>query len=605
MSHLGDNLADPGRLPLLEHPTRVEANAAVRYALNYVTFNYSFLFATWADWERELDWMALSGVNLMLVANGEEAVWQRTLRRLGYSDHEIAAFIPGPAYTAWWLMGNLEGTGGPMSQGMIDRRSDLKRHLIARMRELGIEPLVPGFYGMVPTTLPGKVHARILDQGKWQCFQRPSILDPNDPQFARVAAIYYEEVKALYGAKLKYFSGDPFHEGGNFSGVDLPHAGVAIQKAMQAAFPGSTWVLQGWYDNPLKELIEGTDRPHLLVQELMGEATRNWETRHAYEGTPFLWCCVNNFGEKPGVFGGLQRYADETYRVRTSPYASYYKGVGFMSEGIFNNPVAYDLALELGWHQEHVDVARWLPGYIRYRYGRDDLDLEAAWSGLLKTAYTFENANGPENVLCSRPAHPVHTVSTWGSLKIGYDPSVFSGAVDRFCAAAERFNGSETYRLDRLPLLLQRNSNTAFALAQSIDRSLDQRDRKAFEAASKAFLALGLETERLVDTEPRYRLESYRQRALAYGETPEEKAICVRSAMALISYWGGDDRSHDELHDYACKALAGMMGSYDVARWRAYFEAVERDWDRPQTIVPDFYAWERQWAERASQSAAP
>jgi hypothetical protein len=27
-----------------------------------------------------------------------------------FTDLEIAAFIPGPGYTAWWLMGNLEGS---------------------------------------------------------------------------------------------------------------------------------------------------------------------------------------------------------------------------------------------------------------------------------------------------------------------------------------------------------------------------------------------------------------------------------------------------------------------------------------------------------------
>ena len=37
-----------------------------RYALNYCTYNYTYSFYDWNDWERELDWMALNGVNLML-----------------------------------------------------------------------------------------------------------------------------------------------------------------------------------------------------------------------------------------------------------------------------------------------------------------------------------------------------------------------------------------------------------------------------------------------------------------------------------------------------------------------------------------------------------
>ncbi|EKC68111.1 alpha-N-acetylglucosaminidase, partial [human gut metagenome] len=123
MSHMGDNLGPVDDLPLPEAPVKVTTDLDYRYALNYCTFNYSMSFYTWEDWERELDWMALHGVNLMLVANGAEAVWQNTLRRLGYSEKRIASFLSGPAYNAWWLMGNLEGWGGPMPQSQIDART--------------------------------------------------------------------------------------------------------------------------------------------------------------------------------------------------------------------------------------------------------------------------------------------------------------------------------------------------------------------------------------------------------------------------------------------------------------------------------------------------
>ena len=349
--------------------------ARERYALNYCTFNYTMSFYSWDDRQHELDWMALSGVNLMLVANGEEAVWRNTLQRLQYSDEEISRFIPGPAYTAWWLMGNLEGVGGPMSNAMIERRSEMQARMITRMHSLGIEPVLPGFYGMVPASLGQKLKAHIVDQGKWSGFHRPGILDPTDPEFARVAGIYYEELKKLYGPDIHFFSGDPFHEGGVMAGVDLGRSGVAIQSAMQDHFPGSTWVLQGWIENPRKELIAATDKSHVLVQELFGEQTRNWEIRGAYEGTPFVWCCIDNFGERPGLYGRLQHYSDEVHRARTGDLGRYVQGTGIMPEGIDNNPVAYDLVLELAWHSDHVDAAQWLEGYVAYRYGRTDPDI--------------------------------------------------------------------------------------------------------------------------------------------------------------------------------------------------------------------------------------
>ena len=257
----GDNLSALPALPAIEQPVRIEANALHRYALNYCTFNYTMSFYSWQDWEHELDWMALNGVNLMLVANGEEAVWQGTLRRLGLSDAQIADFIPGPGYTAWWLMGNLEGFGGPMTPGMIASRSDLQRRIISRMRSLGIEPVLPGFYGMVPSSLKSRLNAHIVPQGAWASFSRPDILDPTDPAFARVAGIYYEEMAKLYGANLHYFSGDPFHEGGVMAGVDLGRAGAAIQAAMQAHFSRLDLGAAGM----ARKSPQGTDRRHRQI----------------------------------------------------------------------------------------------------------------------------------------------------------------------------------------------------------------------------------------------------------------------------------------------------------------------------------------------------
>jgi alpha-N-acetylglucosaminidase len=602
MSHLGDNLSDPHSIPEVARPFRADSWARLRYALNYCTFNYTMSFYSWDDWQHELDWMALSGVNLMLVANGEEAVWRNTMRALGYGEADIAAFIPGPACTAWWLMGNLEGTGGPMSGAMIDRRADAKRRILARMRELGIEPLMPGFYGMVPAAMAARSKAHIVTQGLWSGFNRPAILDPTDPEFGRVAAVYYGEVKKLYGDGFTYFSGDPFHEGGIMEGVDLGRAGKAVQDAMTRSFPGAVWVLQGWLENPRKELIASADKSHVLVQELFGEQTSNWEKRGAYEGTPFVWCCIDNFGERPVIFGPLRRFCDEVERARTGPFAKYLQGTGIMPEGIANNPAAYDLALELSWHADHVDPSKWIGGYEAYRYGAADDAVAEAWKGLLATAYGG-SGGGPEPVLCARPEDPPGPASHWASLDVPYDPAAFEAAVAKFESAAPRFASSETYRIDLATFRLQVIYNRALVAARGASAAMGRRDRQAFEGSAARLLGLGGDAERILGAEPVFSLRSYQERALAYGRTDAERRQCLRDAIALVTYWAGDSRGEGELHDCAFKALAGMMDSYSVGRWREYYADVRLN--RPDTASarPDFFSWERRWADANSDPA--
>lgn len=47
-----------------------------RYYQNVCTVSYSFVWWDWPRWEREIDWMALNGINLPLAFTGQEAIWQ-------------------------------------------------------------------------------------------------------------------------------------------------------------------------------------------------------------------------------------------------------------------------------------------------------------------------------------------------------------------------------------------------------------------------------------------------------------------------------------------------------------------------------------------------
>jgi alpha-N-acetylglucosaminidase len=136
-------------------------------------------------WQRELDWMALNGINLALASViGQECVWRNVMGRMGQTEPEIRQFIAGPAFEPWWLMDNLEAWGGPVWDRWIENRRQLQTQILGHMRSLGIAPVFQGFYGMVPSTL--KKHypkAAIVDTGEWCMFSRPPMLLPGDPLF--------------------------------------------------------------------------------------------------------------------------------------------------------------------------------------------------------------------------------------------------------------------------------------------------------------------------------------------------------------------------------------------------------------------------------------
>lgn len=78
-----------------------------------------------------------------LALTGTESVWRNVLLKLGYTKDEINEFVAGPGFTAWWLMNNLEGWGGPNPESWYTRQEKLQKKIVKRMREYGIEPVLP------------------------------------------------------------------------------------------------------------------------------------------------------------------------------------------------------------------------------------------------------------------------------------------------------------------------------------------------------------------------------------------------------------------------------------------------------------------------------
>lgn len=327
-SWTGQNIQIVDVLPTVADKIRVEATLPLRYYLNYCTYSYSMAYWDWDKWEEEIDWMAMQGINMPLVSViGQYAVWQNTLARLGYSKDEILNFLPGPGYEAWWLMGNLEGFGGPVSQQFIDRQTELQRKMLQRMREYGMKPILQGFYGMVPNNMIQKYpKADIRDIGKWITYQRPAFLVPTDSLFPKVAKIYYEEQEKLFGQAL-YFAGDPFHEGGNAKGVNITESASIIYQSMKERNPKAAWVLQGWGGNPSTELLNGLKQGEAVILDLMACGRPQWggvpsSVAHRSEGYlhhNWIWCSLPNFGGRVGIYGKLNSYATGVVVAKNHP----------------------------------------------------------------------------------------------------------------------------------------------------------------------------------------------------------------------------------------------------------------------------------------------
>ncbi len=134
----------PASAPLPQSASTHETPFTWRYINNFTVSGYTTPNWTWPEWQAELDQLAAHGVNMALVTVGQEAAWYETFQDFGYTADEVRNWIVPPAHQPWQWLGNMQATNSGVTASLIERRAALGRKIIARMRELGITPVVPG-----------------------------------------------------------------------------------------------------------------------------------------------------------------------------------------------------------------------------------------------------------------------------------------------------------------------------------------------------------------------------------------------------------------------------------------------------------------------------
>lgn len=152
----GSSLNLPEVLPLpIKKVTKISPYK-YRYYFNYCTFNYTMSWWDFERWQKEIDFMALHGINMPLAVTGQNSVWQRVYNKLGFTNEELETFFSGPAYFNWFWMGNLDGWGGPLPQSFMDKHEELQKNILYAERSLGMNPILPAFTGHVPPNFSEK-----------------------------------------------------------------------------------------------------------------------------------------------------------------------------------------------------------------------------------------------------------------------------------------------------------------------------------------------------------------------------------------------------------------------------------------------------------------
>ncbi|WP_353942179.1 alpha-N-acetylglucosaminidase [Streptomyces sp. HUAS MG91] len=597
----GSQLGLPQRLPAPSRPLERATSLPHRFALNDTNDGYTAPFAGWSYWERELDVLALHGCNEVLVIAGMEAVYHRVLKDFGYSDEESRAWLPAPSHQPWWLLQNLYGYGGPLSAELIAERAALGRKITDRLRELGMRPVMPGYYGHVPKDFVERNggDAHVVPQGVWHGFQRPDWLDPRTESFAKVADSFYGHQRDLFG-DIDAFKMDLLHEGGTAGDVPVPDAARGVETALRRNRPGATWVILGWEANPLPALIDAVDKEKMLIVDGVSDRYTSVTDREKdWAGTPYAFGTIPNFGGRTTIGARAHIWQEKFFAWRDKP-GSALAGTAYMPEGTDRDPAAFELWSELAWTDGGLDRARWFAGYADFRYGGRDKDARAAWQALHETAYqhkAVERSDPHDSLFAARPDLSADRAAYYAPRALAYDPARFDAALTGLLGVSAGLRGSSAYKYDLVDVARQALAHRSRQLLPQLKAAYAAEDQATFKALAALWLKLMRLSDDVTGTHPAFLLGPWIQDARDLATSAAERAEFERCAKVLITVWG--DRATSDpgnLHEYGNRDWHGLTADFYLPRWQKWLDELQDALAAGrEPAAVDWFAFEEPW----------
>ena len=568
VSWAGAELRVPAKWPDAAR-TRLATPFEIRHAYNVVTAGYTFPYWTWERWEQELDWQAVHGFNMLMAPIATEAIMERVWLKAGLTQAEIDANTCGPAHMPWYRMGNICGIDGHLPKAWHADQIALQHKILARMRELGMEPVVQSLAGFVPRPFT-RLHPEVkLIETCWNGSlpkaNRPVMITLDDPQFATLTKAYMDEWKKEFG-EAKYFLVDSFNE------MEVPKTGRPVTEllaeygektwqAIHAANPEAIWAIQGWTfgyqhwpEANLAALFSKVPDDHMLVLDYANDYFPVWKKYKAFYGK--TWACgyVPNMGGKTAYTGKLNLYASGSAAALKAPDHGQLKGFTVEGEGLENNEMLYELLTDAAWSADAIDLDPWFQQYCVNRYGACPPAIKESWDLLRQGCYaTFHD-------------HPRFTWQRGGA--IDRNPNLLTSAA-KFLSVADDFKKVPLYRADaveRAALALSLKADEWYALAK---QAYGAGDMPVFDQAAARTLELLTQIDLLMEAHPYHRLERWIDFARAHEGSSAEKQAYESNAKCIVTYWAAG------VQNYSARVWGGLVRDY-YREWIRYeFESMK------------------------------
>ena len=552
--------------PLPKEKLSLTVRQKIRARISYEMFTVEGNYWGFDRWEKEIDFMAMSGINTPLQAVGFDGVIYHTLVDIGMPEDFCLEFSSGPTFLMRQLTGNVAGMNSVSSLDYLERKINLGRQITEREKQLGMSPVFPAAMPSVPFSLRKKyIKMDIFKAPAWYNFPPIFLIKPDNAFFDIFNRKFLTIQRDLLGETHNYIF-EPIYDCDK-KGYNsyLSSLGKALSDTL-GAFDDEA-VCYTHLDSINADFFKNISaKRYIIISD---------KTDSILEGKNFVVSIDGNKYGRTGLCGDVERLCNSPYKKAREKYSTVL-GTSISLDTFSENPMYCAAALNALVNSDSVDCDEFVKSYAIKRYGIADYQQAAV--RLKNICYNADECAG--SIICARPSTLIKHTAPYDSMERKIDFHELYEVADSILSSDLRKN--DAMRADIQSIVRQILSELAYPVYLRATEFFKNKDVGNYEQASNLFLEICEDMDRLLKTRSGTNFFTRIDEARQLGANKDEKQQLEINFLLLHTIWGPID--HTILYDTVWNEWGGLVKDYYAQRWFMYFRALAAYFDNPKKL---------------------
>ena len=555
------DISTVGTTPLPDGKITHTVKQKIRARMSYEFFSLEGNYWGFDRWEKEIDFMAMHGINTALQPVGFDGVMYTFLTSVGMDEKLALEFSSGPAFISRQLTGNLAGFNSVNSREYLQRKIYIGKKINEREKQLGITPVLPAAVPSIPFSLRKKyIKMDIFKAPMWYNLPPIFFIKAENAFFELFNLKFLKTQEELLGKTDRFFF-EPLYDV-NPKGFNS-HLSAMVERLSE--------VMHGF--NPDALIYTHTSAiGEDFFKEISGKKFIfiNDNDSSLVSGKRYINAIKGNIYGRTAIYGDINKVCASPDSDRNA------LGVSLEFDTFRQNPLYCAAALKALTANEPFDADEFVRDYAQKRYKTDEYT--EALIKLKNLCYNTDVCVG--SMICARPTTKIEHTAPYDTMERGYDyRQLFEIAKEILENDARKI---DTLRADVQDILRQALSDFSKPVYNAATGFFRSKNVGNFEQASNLFLEICEDLDRLLKTREETNFSTRYEEAHSLGESKEEREEIDINFLLLHTIWG--PLGHSMLYDTAWAEWGGLIKDYYAKRWFMYFRSLAVYFDTPRKL---------------------